>query len=770
MFSASCSAHVHPAQVAFRWPVLLLSVLGLFACKGTLGNDSGDAGGAPVNLCATKDDAFNKTQCQLTAGQDVTDYIRSENDQDWYSFTIPSSITPRTLIHVTAAYRVPYTPVNLVANLLQDDGLTSLVSRVDNHGQGLPHPLDMLVRYTAPGRRVLLTFSDQADGTGRHHFDAVNPFTFRLELLTDPNPNDPNNVVPTPITTTNQGGILVGSTYGYLVTDNELHKYTVTIAPFSGRKILYLNVTQDLFTPPPPYRLAYRLLDPAGVPISEDHAANVYLPTNLATARLIRAGTYEIDVFGYKPPDSLDPVPGDITKRWNISVMVLDDLDPNEPNDSIETATRTALSATGQTASFTGRLAYVPDTDWYEVDLPANSSPTLLHYQLVPLSSGGRFPPLPTPLDRQVRVFTLVSTGTTQQDRIQRCKYDPTACPKGYQGDPSMVALVEGYCDSSTPPTFPKCLQSSREEAFQFPNLRNFEGALNVPPHSSTVSYFFLVQDQGNNFADDKDLRLTVDWLDDPDEASRYVGGVKQTTVLPLAQDTANSFPVPPPNATVLSGTLSYGFGRLLNNSTVTGSGVRGPTDYDSIVSDVDRYELDLTPGSQPQDQTWELQWVVAPTPGNGGTPYELSIALEFCDGDRPPTDGGTCTIVNQGSRGDPLVLAYTSASLASWHGLGPLQPVYDRDPNTHVVTGRAYGGFCIEPRFVRGGKFFMNVGAVDRNSYLPRSSYTIRTAYTSYPQSYPVDGGTRSLPPPVLDGGVDAGVWLPGCQFTHEP
>ena len=762
MFSVSCSAHSHREKVVFGWPAMLLSLLGLFACKGTLGNDQGDAGGAPPNLCASMNDALNKTQCQLTAGQDVSDYIRSDGDQVWYSFIIPSTITVRNLIHVTAAYRVPYTPVNLVANLLQDDGLTSLISRVDNHGQGLPHPLDMLVRYTVPNRRVLLTFSDLADGTGRHHFDPVNPFTFRLELITDPNPNDPNNVIPTPIITTNQGGILVGSTYGYLVTDNELHKYTVTIAPFSGRKILYVNVTQDLFTPPPPYRLAYRLLDPAGVPISEDHTANAFLPTNLATARLIRPGTYEIDVFGYHPPDSLDPVPGDITKRWNINVMVLDDLDPNEPNDSLETATLTTLSSTGNTATFTGRLAYVPDTDWYEVDLSANANPTLLHYQLVPLSTGGRFPPLPTPVDRQIRVFTLVSTGTTQQDRIQHCKYDPVACPKGYEGDPQFVALVEGYCDSSTPPTFPKCLQSSREEAFQFANLRNFEGAINVPPHNSTAQYFFLVQDQGNDFADDKDYRLTVDWRDDPDEASRYVGGVKQTTVVGLLQqDTTNSFPVPPGNANVLSGTLSYGYGKLLNNSTVTGTGVRGPTDYDSIVSDVDRYELDLTPGPAPVDQTWELQWVVA----DAGTAYELAIQLQFCDGDNPPTDGGTCTVVAQGSKGDPLVLAYTSASLASWHGLGPLQPIYDRDP-THVVTARPYGGFCIEPRFVRGGKFFLNVGAVDRNSYLPPARYTIRTAWTSYPQSYPVDGGTRSLPPPVLDGGV----WLPGCQFTHEP
>ncbi|WP_275424977.1 hypothetical protein [Archangium violaceum] len=41
--------------------------------------------------------------------------------------------------------------------------------------------------------------------------------------------------------------------------------------------------------------------------------------------------------------------------------------------------------------------------------------------------------------------------------------------------------------------------------------MRNFEGMLPVPPHGSSVRYYFLVQDEGTRWADDKDYRLEVE-------------------------------------------------------------------------------------------------------------------------------------------------------------------------------------------------------------------------------------------------------------------
>jgi hypothetical protein len=700
---------------------------------------------------------LSNPQCQLTLGQTVSDYIRSPNDQVWYSIQLPATVDPRTLVQVTAGYAAPSTPVNLGVNLLTASDGKSLGILVDNHSQGAPRPVNFIVRYAVPNGKLLVFLSDQS--VGRPNYDPRNPFTLTSQAIIDPDPNHPNNIIPTPLTLTDQGGIQVGANYGYLSTTNEVDKFSFTVAPFSGRKIIYVHVAQNTYNPPVPYLLSYQLFDPNGVKISEDHVANQFLAPNLATARLSIPGTYVIVIQGYNPPDSTADVPGDLRARFDLDVKIMDDVDANEPNDTLAQAPVRALGV-----PLVGRLSYVADNDWYAFDLPASGNPTVIHYLLTPLSTGGRFPPIPKPylqaLAREIRVFTQVTTG--QPDNLTECKsLTSTICPKGYEpyNDPWARLSVETFCQLSTPPL---CLQSAREESVNFANLKNFEGALLVPPHGSTLRYFLVVRDAQDNWADDKDYQLYVEWLNAPDEASFYSGGVKQTKVLALSADgpPPASFPTPPPGSTQMSGTLSYGYGRWNLNQVQNGQGVRAEQDYDSIISDTDRYELDF-PGSlttSPVDLTWELQWQVAPQSG-GASSYDLSLQLQFCDGNSPDAGAG-CVVVDRSSSGAKLALSYTPAAIAAWHNpSGPYQPAYDRaTPPSQTVTARAYGCFCFEPRFVRGGKFFVNVGAVDRNTYTP-AAYQVLTAFTSYPQSYQGASGMVSCPP-VADG---------GCRFTQQ-
>jgi hypothetical protein len=744
---------------------LMLAAAVLVNCNNSGNQDQQDAGGPPPNNCATKDAALNNSVCQLTLGQTVTDYIRSPGDQVWYSISMPSTVDPRTLVQVTAGYAAPSSPVNLGVNLLNASTGQSLGNLVDNHGQAAPQPVNFIIRYAVANGKLLVLLSDQSQG--RPNYDVRNQFSLTSQAVIDPDPNHPNNIVPTPLTLTNQGGILVGSNYGYLSTTNEVDKFSVTVAPFSGRKIIYVHVAANTYTPPVPYLLSYQLIDPNGVKIAEDHVANEFLAPNLATARLAIPGTYTIVIQGYKPSDSTADVPGDLRARFDVDVKILDDVDPNEPNDVITQAKLTSFGSPGSNATLVGRISYVADNDWYAFDLaPTGNTPTVLHYQLIPLSSGGRFPPIPKPylqaLAREVRVFTQV---TGQADNVYSCINDPTICPKGYEpyNDPWAQLSVQAFCQGSNPPL---CLQSSRDESVNFANLTNFEGALLIPPHTSTLRYFFVVRDAQDNWADDKDYQLFVEWLNAPDEASFYFGGpTKQTKVLSLFQDgpPPASFPNPPGGATQLSGTLSYGYGRWSLNQVQNGQGVRAEQDYDSIISDTDRYELDFPGGlTNPMDRSWELQWQVAPQAG-GASSYDLALSLQFCDGDSPDAGSG-CVVVDTSSRGNKLVLSYTPAAIASWSNPGgPYQPAYNRGtPPNQTVTARAYGCFCFEPRFVRGGKFFVNVSAVDRNTYVP-ASYQVFTAFTSYPQSYlGSDGGSVSCPPVPTDGG-------PGCRFTNQ-
>jgi len=736
--------------------LLILGALGGCKSKTDPDLDGGSDAGPPPDVCNSKDEALTQAQCILADGTAHTDYLSVANDQDWFSFPMPATADARTLVHVTAGYSAPATPVSLTVNLLRDDGVTSLIRASDNHGQGSPRPVEIIQRFGEANAKLLLQLSDEGLTPSRPAFDVKNPYSVTVHVEQDPDVNEPNDTTPTPIPlAAGTGGTQEGTQTGYLSTSDDVDVFSFDVP--AGRKVAYVHVTAPVLTPPPAYRLAYTLFDPAGTPISEGNVANAFLPVDLATARLSQAaGTYTLKVEGYRPNGETQPIPGDLRLQYAIDVRLMDDVDANEPNDTEATATAFAL-ATGATKTVTGRIGYVPDPDWYAFDLPANASPSLLHYTVKPTSAGGRFPVLAGNVDRELRVFTAAPDANA-------CKTDQTVCPKGYEGDNSLVPLVEGFCAQNL------CLHSSRAEVPHFDGLRNFEGMIPVPAHAATVRYYVVMEDQGTNWADDKDYTLTVESLADADEAANTSGGVEQRPAQNLADDTPTSgtFPAPPASATVLSGTLNAGYGRIVQNDFNAGQGVRGAQDYDGVPTDTDRYELDFPAGqAEPLDRTWELQWQVQNLP-DGGLPYNLAVGVEFCDGDA--LDGGVCTPVSTTASGGDLVLAYHSDPYSSWYNVETAQslrqPLYDLDPGgaSTTITARAYGCYCFEPRFVKGGKFFLTVGAVDRDSY-QSANYSVRTAFTSYPQSYPVDGGTMSCPAPTVD---DAGTAVPGCQFTQ--
>jgi hypothetical protein len=202
---------------------------------------------------------------------------------------------------------------------------------------------------------------------------------------------------------------------------------------------------------------------------------------------------------------------------------------------------------------------------------------------------------------------------------------------------------------------------------------------------------------------------------------------------------------------------------------------VRGLADYDAVPTDVDTFTFTLPSAEPPpMDRTWELQWEVNHLP-DGGVPYGLALDLTFCDADRPDA-GVSCTPVSTGSAGVPLTLAYRPDPLRAWHtpnaGFGSLQPLYElnRGATSTKVTVRPYACSCLEPRFLRGGSLKVAVSGVDRTDY-GQADYTLRTAHSGYPKTYPVDGGTASCPRP--DAGTDADgetVYTPGCFFSRQP
>ena len=765
----------------------LASLLLLAACPGEGGGEPDSGDGLPPDLCNSREEALSLPECQLTLGEQVERYISPAGDQDWYSVQMPATANARTLVRVTAGYLAPSTAVNLSVNLLRAEGTqASLALKVDQHGQGAPKPVEIILPFSEPNAKLLLLLEDKPAVASRPQQDARSTYFVKVEVLDNPDVNEPNDAPAqaTDLALQPQGGIQVANGSGYLATTDDVDQFSFTVA---AGKVAYVRLTADELRPPPPYRLSYVLKRPDGSAESEGRAPNATIATDLATARKVKAaGKWTVVVQAYKPAGDTTPVAGDLRLQYHLEVRIMDEQDAqdlNGDNDTLDKAlVRTIGAAPGSSTSFLGRIGYVPDADWYGVDVPASSQPTVLYYRLTKGSAGGRFPPLPGLVDRQVRAFSQVTKGAALADRRQNCKADVTACPKGYGEVPSAQTLVEAYCNTSTPE--PLCLYATREEEpVNFPNLRNFEGTFPVPPHTGTVRYSFVVQDDGNNWADDKDYTLEVSWQDDADDAARYASGAEQPTTLALANDsTGSTFPAPPAAATAMNGQLNHGFGRLPVEDRVLGKGVRGPGDYDAVPSDVDSYVLTLPSGlPDPQDRTWELQWSVQNLP-DGGLPHGLALDLTFCDGTRPGDGGSPCTPVNTGSRGGALTLAYRPDPLRAWYSptgsLSGLQPLYSKQESagSTVFTVLPYACSCLEPRFIKGGTVRVDVSATERTSY-ERVNYQVRTAYTAYPKSYAVDGGSQMCPSPQQDGGTslpDGGTsptnWGAGCKFTLQP
>lgn len=756
--------------------LLPLVLLVLTACPSKP-DDTPDAGEQEVaDLCNSQEEALSSSACQLTLGQPLEDrYLSFGGDTDWYSVQLPPSLGSRSLLRVTAVYATPITAVNLSVSLLRQDGSALAPRKVDVHGQGVPKPVEFLLPISEAdkGAKLLLLLGDEPSNPSRPGFDARNPYSLTVDVLENPDTNEPNDTAAsaTPVALTNQGGILVGSASGYLATAGDMDRFAFDVP---AGKIAYVHVTAPSLSPQPPpaYTLSYKLLRPDGNTEVEGRVRTNVLAADLATARRVKAaGKWQVLVQAWNSGTSSEPPPGDTRLKYTLDVKVLDEGDTHDvssDNDDMARATVQALSGSPSSAklSFTGTLGSVPDKDWYAVDVPTNTSHTLLHYRLVPGSSGGRFPPLPGVPDRLVRVFTEVP-GFSAADCVGKVE----VCPKGngYGSDPAVTPLVNGWCNNSTP----LCVRSSREESELFANLRNFEGVIPVAPHASAARYYFLVQDDGTDWADDKGYALEVEWLNDADETARKGSGSTETATSKsiASDDSAASFPAPPTgSAYEVSGSISYGLGRLVGNDPTKGQGVRGPGDYDAVPTDVDTFAFQLPPPTE--ERTWELQWEVAHLP-DGGTPYGLSLDLSFCDGDR--MDGGVCTPVSTGTAGAPLTLAYRGESLRAWHSpagsLSNLQPLYslERGPTSTKVTVQPYACSCFEPRFLRGGTLSVSVGGVDRTDY-GQADYTLRTAHTGYPKTYSrLDGGTASCP--ASDGGVTAdGGTVPGCFFTRQP
>ncbi len=704
-----------------------------------------DAGAPPPDFCNSQEEADNDAvNCHLTVTGAGDSPVRKEGlyisrmedggvDRDWYLAEMPA-LTPRSLLHVNGGYQAALTAVNFQINVLKasPSGLVSIATAVDNRAGGAaPKPVDIILPFSESNAKLYLLVSDE--GGPQLRIDNRNTYSVMVEVQDNPDVNEPNDTTPTAITLAPANGGQEGMQTGYLATTNDVDLFEFQVGG-TGRQIIYLKLTgpdPHPTNPAPPYRLSYTLFDPAGTPIAEGRMDNAFLPISLATARLAPStGAYRLQVQGYRAPNDMTPIKGDLRVQYTAQVRVLPDLDMQEPNDTAATAHTLSLSPNGST-SVTGKLSYAADDEWFVVSLPSRATPSTLRYRVTTAMGGGRFEPLSATPNRQVDLVQLVTTGATPSDQTLACKSNRSACPRGSDGD---TRFLDSYCDDNVPP---QCVHSHREEeAPRVANLRNFVGAIPVPTGVAN-QYLLSFKDQGlgdSKYADDRDFTLTLEWRDDADEAAR-VGG---PTVL-----TVSGTPV------VATGEISFGHGKYFNEDRyfASGDGLRARADYDAVDTDKDLFQFNVAAAA---DQSWEVSWELLHPDGGTRPPGDLGVELVFCTALGSAVDGGICT--GQTTR----VFAYNDAQLTPWYlpqSASNGRQLFRRDvgPTSTTVTAESVGCACLSAPRLAAGAYFINVGAVERTSNEPLH-YRLTQRIAAYPSTFtsPDGGGTC----PVTDGG----------------
>ncbi|RPH68880.1 MAG: hypothetical protein EHM78_17310 [Myxococcaceae bacterium] len=732
---------------------------GLLLLASAAGCFKGEVGGLPEPpithpdlACNTAPEARDNPECRLQLGVEKQEYVQQQNDKDWWVVNV-GTLPARAIVHVVAGYKPGAgqdagnfnTAVNFKINVLDsNNGVvgTSMAFAQDQHGSNPPKLLDLTFRYTKGSNDLYILVEDD---NGRK-YDNLSPYSVFVEVVPDPDSNESNDTPATatqiPLTPTPDG--VQGSGGGFIATPGDADYFSIN-AP-NPNSVMWIHVVQDCTTTCPPphlYRLEYFLRNSTGTVVATDAAIVGSLVSDtlmeVGTARLLPStGVYTLEVRGYVDPNNQTVIPpGDLNFKYKVEIIIVPLQDPKEPNNSIEDAkgkpSPDLTIAAGASGTFTGRISFVPDPDWYRVRLSgASATPHLLHYRVTPSTAPARFPPVPGRKDRHLNVTTEIPNGSQSECVAGDAGVCIISAPSSNYNYP----IATNFCQQATP----QCLQSARYENYdvppKFPDLANFEGVLQVPPHAGDVDYFFQFEDEGTNWADDTDYTVFVQWLAEPEPVAEAIPEAQRPATMGAGV-----------GATALTGYLSYGIG-----ATDTSLGIAPITDvkdYDGRGDDVDTYAVDIPVGAVPEARLF-WQWRI---PSAGATPpYDLGIRLGFC----VPDGGVDCASIQTRTQsgGSQLGLIYTEEDVTSWWNspqVTPLEKAYDRSYSGTMPTGnvltllRDYACGCLEPRLIPASgtaKMFVSVFPTNRTSWDTGIPYTVETGFGAYPYSFTANGG----------------------------
>lgn len=490
-----------------KWlPVLLIA-----ACSNdpTTNNSIVDPG---QSKCERDESSDPTSAAAFTVGEELEGYVCPVEDEDWFKLTVPAG---NALFGIQLALSAPLSPVELSYSLwsIKADGTPDIVV-AQPPSTGIGQALDY-THCVDPGEYFLVVRDSGNDAEDFRH-----PYKMTSVTKPDPDTHEPNPAAATATMTQ------IGTPQtGYVACRGDEDWYGITVA---DGQLLSIQLTSPIAT----YEPTVRVYDAAGELIVEElNPSGSVQATDINRYEVLPgAGAYSI-VVSDDDNENADPnVP------YTLTVNLVTDTDPNEPNNHPDEAT--PLSATpvtcganfGSALSTTGTIGSPGDDDWFV--LPLSGCTNGIIEATVTLQTAGRpaMEQWDIAANVQAAVTLVKSHGPSPCAADGDCNQLQAACDDSLECSGlfetclndglcagATVCLPDGKCGANQtqrkyycPPRLAECMPSATPPQ---PN----EARLSAPIKGDSVVFLRVGDFQSNGAAPDVPYTFTVRVRQDPD-------------------------------------------------------------------------------------------------------------------------------------------------------------------------------------------------------------------------------------------------------------
>ena len=448
---------------------------------------------------------------ELSVGESLEGFICPVEDEDWFKLTVPPG---SALFGIELALSAQLSAVEISYALFSVSGGEPdvVVAQPPSTGIGQAHNYTHCVD---PGEYLLVVRD-----SGNNAQDFRHPYTLTTTTRPDPDTNEPNG------SAASATPIQIGTPQtGYVACRGDEDWYSIDIP---DGQLLSIQLSSAVAT----YEPTVRVYDPAGeLLVDETNPSGSVQPTDINRFQVLPgSGNYSI-VVSDDDNEHADPnVP------YTLTVTLVADSDPNEPNNHPDEAT--PLSATpvtcgadfGSALSTTGTIGSPGDDDWFV--LPLSGCENGIIEATVELQTAGMSAAAQWELAAEVQAsVTLVkphapSPCSADGDctRLQAACDDALECNGLFETclndglcAGATVCLPGGQCGAnqtqrfySCPPRLEECMPSATPPR---PNAARLAAPLN----GESAVYLRVGDFQSNGSAPDVPYTFTVRVRQDPD-------------------------------------------------------------------------------------------------------------------------------------------------------------------------------------------------------------------------------------------------------------